>query len=261
MLQQSISRIRFFACVIALIAASVCAANAATFSVDPILVSLQKSNSSTSVAITNQSAQRLRLQVTGYSWSQQPDGEMKLDPTSDLIFFPQLLTLDPGETRRVRVGVTAPQGAVEKTFRLFMEELPSLESVVSGTRNGITIRMKVGIPVFIAPAAAPVSAGEIRDPQMHDRALAFDVVNTGNTHFSVQRVHVTAKSSDGAPVFSRDLSGWYVLAGGTRHYSMELPKDQCSRIASIAIDVRAGSLNFAKSIDRPGRGCASDRGR
>jgi fimbrial chaperone protein len=73
---------------------------AATFAVDPISVSLAKGNSSTAVAVTNQSPQKLRLQITGFAWQQKPSGEMQLTPTDDLVFFPQLLTLDPGETPR-----------------------------------------------------------------------------------------------------------------------------------------------------------------
>src|SRR5438046_3155672 len=105
------------------------AAKAATFSVDPIIVTLEKTNSSASIAVTNQTTQKLRLQVTGFSWSQSRSGQLELAKTDQLVYFPQLLSLDPGETKRVRVGVTLPQGATEKTFRVFMEELPSLQSV------------------------------------------------------------------------------------------------------------------------------------
>lgn len=256
-LQHSIFSTRLGSALAAFFLACACAAQAATFSVDPISVSLQKSNASTSIAITNQSAQRLRLQITGFNWGQRPDGEMNLTPAPDLIFFPQLLTLDPGETRRVRVGVTAAQGAQERTFRLFMEELPSLESVVSPAKNGVTIRMKVGIPIFIAPAAPAAPSGTVRDVRVSGGTLAFDVANTGNVHFSLQRVHVSAKTQNGDDVLSRDLTGWYVLAGGTRHYTVEFSKARCSSVHSITVDVRAGSLSFSKSFDDPDKRCGA----
>src|SRR5579863_9074302 len=87
-------------------------ASAATFSVDPILVTLPRGDASASVAVTNQSQQKLRLQVSGFAWQQRPSGEIALSPTDDLVFFPPLLTLEPGETKRIRIGVSTAAGAV-----------------------------------------------------------------------------------------------------------------------------------------------------
>lgn len=221
---------------------------AATFSVDPISVSLGKGDSSASVAITNESTEKLRLQITGFAWEQSPSGEMKLSPTDDLVFFPQLLQLDPGETRRVRIGVTSEQGPVEKTFRVFMEELPSLESIVAPKQNAITIRMKVGIPVFVSPAVPAVLSGTVRDAAVHDSAISFDVVNTGNTHFSIQQVAVVGKNAAGAGLFSRELTGWYLLPGGTRHFSVPISKEGCGALHSLAVQVRTQTLTFSNSF-------------
>jgi fimbrial chaperone protein len=235
----------------------VSAARAATFSVDPIIISLPKGNSSTSVAITNQSTEKLRLQVTGFAWEQSPSGEMKLTPTDDLVFFPQLLQLDPGETRRVRIGVTADQGAVEKTFRVFMEELPSLQSVVAPKQTSVTIRMKVGVPVFVSAAGNPVVTGTVRNATVRDNVLSFDVVNTGNTHFSIQQVRVVAKNSAGTDLFSRELTGWYLLAGGARHFSVPISKEGCNALHSLAVQVRTESITFSNSFDDVSKQCGT----
>src|SRR5262249_29118867 len=162
-----------------------------------ISVTIAKGNSSATVAITNQSPGKLRLQVTGYTWQQSPSGDMKLTPSDDLVFFPQLLTLDPGETRRLRIGVSTDQGPTEKTFRVFMEELPSIESVVAPRTAGITIRMKIGIPVFLSAIGAPVITGSVHNAAVRENGLEFDVENTGNTHFSIQQVHVALKNGQG----------------------------------------------------------------
>lgn len=230
---------------------------AATFSVQPIIVTLDKGNSSATVAIQNQSNDKLRLQVSGFSWNQSPSGEMQLTPTDDLVFFPQLLTLDPGETRRVRIGVTADQAAAEKSYRVFVEELPSLQAIVAPKTAAISIRLKIGIPVFINATGSSVLSGSIKNPAVRDNALTFDVVNTGNTHFSIQQVKIVGKSAAGSDVFSHDLNGWYVLAGGTRHYSVPISKANCAALASVAVQVRADTVSFSNAFPDVSKQCGS----
>jgi fimbrial chaperone protein len=225
------------------------AARAATFSVDPIIVTLDRTNSSASIAVTNQTAQKLRLQVTGFSWGQSRTGAIELAKSDQLIFFPQLLTLDPGETRRVRVGVTAPQGPMEKTYRVFMEELPSLQSVLAPKgRAQVTLLLKVGIPVFLRPSLPPVVSAAVRNPSIEKGSLAFDVANTGNAHFSIQNVLLTGKNRAGGLAFSQSLTGWYVLAGGTRHYTVPITQARCLALQSLSVQVRTEAGRFGETF-------------
>ena len=60
---------------------------------------------------------------------------IELAPTQDVVFFPALLTLKPGEERRIRVGSTAAPGSIEKTYRIFVEELPASGRDVGGLRG------------------------------------------------------------------------------------------------------------------------------
>jgi fimbrial chaperone protein len=129
-----------------------------------------------------------------------------------------------------------------------MEELPSLQSVIAPKGASITIRMKVGIPVFLSPNVPAAIAGTVKDAAVRDGAISFDVVNTGNTHFAIQKVRVTGKDSAGGDVFSQELTGWYVLAGETRHFTVPVTKDRCAALASLAVAVRADALSFANSF-------------
>ena len=234
------------------------AAVAATFSVDPISVTLVKGNSSATIAVVNQSGSKLRLQVSGFAWAQSTSGELQLTPTDALIFFPQLLSLDPGETKRIRVGVTLPQGATEKTFRVFMEELPSLASVVAPASGPqLTIRMKIGVPIFVRPLGAASISGEARNVSIRGGSLQFDIANTGNVHFSVQDVRVAAATATGAPAFSQDLSGWYVLAGETRHYVVPLSKERCASLASLTITTKTDTGSFKNAFSNVQKDCSA----
>ncbi|HET9393304.1 MAG TPA: fimbria/pilus periplasmic chaperone [Candidatus Rubrimentiphilum sp.] len=235
---------------------------AATFSVDPIIITLEKTNSSASIAVTNQTTQKLRLQVTGFSWSQSRSGQVELAKTDQLVYFPQLLSLDPGETKRVRVGVTMPQGPTEKTYRVFMEELPSLQSVLGPKgRAQVTLLLKVGVPVFLRPAGSPVVSGAVRSGSVQKGAVNFDVVNTGNTHFSIQSVVISGKSGAGAQLFSQNITGWYVLAGGTRHFVVPISAARCAALSSLSVQVRTDAGRFGETFAGVRKQCGTTSAR
>ena len=100
------------------------AAAAATFTVDPTQIFLSGRTGSVLLTLRNESTETLQFQLSVFAWAQSPSGEMQLEPTEDIVFFPTLLTLKPKETRRVRVGSATPQEVREKTYRIFVEELP-----------------------------------------------------------------------------------------------------------------------------------------
>src|SRR5206468_4339846 len=124
-------------------------ASATSFTVTPIQVVLATSTSSTLLTVANQSADTLRLEVSAFAWDQAPDGEMQLTATEDVLFFPSLLTLGPGERRNVRVGAATAAAASEKTYRIFVEELPPPEGgSTAPKKSGVRILTRMGIPVF-----------------------------------------------------------------------------------------------------------------
>jgi hypothetical protein len=52
------------------------------------------------MTVRNDGDQRLRLQVNVMAWDQNNQGEMVLNPTDDIIFYPNLLTLEPGRSTK-----------------------------------------------------------------------------------------------------------------------------------------------------------------
>ena len=102
-------------------------AHAATFKISPIQIYLSAGKTTELLAVENQSSESVRLQVTAFGWNQSPRGDIELAPTEDVVFFPALLTLEPGKERKIRIGVSKPAGAVERTYRVFVEELPPLD--------------------------------------------------------------------------------------------------------------------------------------
>lgn len=212
-------------------------ADAATFRVTPIRVDLSRTSRSALLTLMNDSNEEIRFQISGFEWTQSPTGELKLSPSAEVIFFPTLVTLKGGEERKVRVGITAAPGAVEKTYRVFFEEIPGLQKQEARQGSQVRILTKMGIPIFVEPTDVKAQ-GEIRNAAIDHGKLRFDVANGGTVHYMLQKVHVTGKDSAGKTLFDQDRDGWYVLAGSFRSYDIEVPPAVCSSLKSIHIEAQ-----------------------
>src|SRR6187549_4182240 len=78
---------------------------ASAFKVTPVRVTFS-GPSSTLLTLRNDSEESLRFQISAFAWSQDAQGGIQLGSTEDISFFPALLTLKPGEERKVRVATT-----------------------------------------------------------------------------------------------------------------------------------------------------------
>jgi fimbrial chaperone protein len=225
--------------------------DAATFTVDPTQISLTGRTGSVLLTLRNESQEPLRFQLSVFAWNQSPSGEMKLDPTEDIVFFPAILTLQPAETRRVRVGsVTSPE-SLEKTYRIFVEELPPPDPGSTGVR----VLTKMGIPIFIRPAK-PQATAVLQEVGQIDGRIHFTLANTGTVHFVPQSV--TVEGFDGTTqTFSQEMSSWYVLAGGRREFELAVPDAACKHITSLAIVVDLGSAKLQERLQTPRGTCSS----
>ena len=108
---------------------------ASAFHVTPIRIDFDRTTTSAVMTLVNESTEELRFQISVASWQQDKQGQMQLTPTDDIVFFPALLSLKPGEERKVRVGRTVTPSDVEKTYRISFEELPPLQKAGGSTRE------------------------------------------------------------------------------------------------------------------------------
>ncbi len=210
---------------------------AAGFDVAPISLTLSAKTVSGMLVVTNRSPEPLRFHVTAFAWDQTPEGEMVLTPTRDIMFFPAMLTLNPQEARNLRVGVSAKPGATEKTYRVFVQELPALATAKEELSGNVAVLLKMGIPVFVEPTGMAKVSPSVSALQMKGSKLVFNLNNTGNTHFIPQKIVVKAK--DGSTVLhEEEVNGWYVLAGRKSRYAVTLPATVCVGIKSIDVELQ-----------------------
>jgi fimbrial chaperone protein len=170
-------------------------------------------------------------------WAQGTDGRMKLDPSDELVAFPALLTIDPGQSRTVRVADSNPPSSSERSFRLKITEIPEFQGPAVKDATTITLKSQFLLPVFYRPVEEKV-AGAIAAAGVSRSTLSFSVTNTGTVHFRPKDVEVVGLGPGGKPVYNHTLEAWYVLSGGRRDYTLALPPATCASLAALSITVQ-----------------------
>jgi fimbrial chaperone protein len=212
--------------------ASAAPAWAAEVQVSPVVVSLSPASRSALVSVRNAGPETARFELQGRSWSQSPSGEMILGPTSDIAIYPPVLTLAPGENRNVRIGAITPFGPVEKTYRVFLQEMAPPETPEGAAV--VRVLSRIGLPVFLAPAR-PVERTLLVDLAARGGKFTFRLVNEGTVHVRPTSVKLAALGAEGKVVFETELSAWYVLPGGERAYEAAIPSESCSAIQEFEV--------------------------
>lgn len=225
----------------------------AIFQVSPLKIVFDPGRRADILKIKNGSEDILSLQIRAYEWTQGVEGKDIYSATKDVIFFPRILTLNKEEERIVRVGMKVPPGKREKTYRIFIEEMPG-EKPVEGTAVRTLLRM--GIPLFLAPIKTEVK-GLIKDLRVRGGGkVFFRIKNQGNVHFIIRSINLSGYDQSGEEVFSNELNGWYLHAGTSKEFSQEIPTDTCSRVNRIKVDVSTDKPSLSKAIDLIQEMCA-----
>ncbi len=217
---------------------------ASTFHVTPIRIFLSPRIPSVLLTVRNDSTEKLRFQVGAFAWDQNLRGEMVLNPTDDIVVFPSLLSLGPGEERKLRVGTVAPFEVKEKSYRIFVEELPVF---TKKEKNQVRILTRMGIPVFLQSAQQLIDGG-IESLAIRRGQLSFQVTNRGNSHFVAKKLWVRGTGSEGEIFYQRELTGWYILADGSRRYEIDFSPGVCRNVRLITVEVETDEKLFKESL-------------
>ncbi|RLC08282.1 MAG: hypothetical protein DRI57_24310 [Deltaproteobacteria bacterium] len=197
--------------------------------------------------IISNDKERLAFQLNAVRWTQDEDGRDQYEPTKEIAFFPKILTIEKGEERMIRVGCQSRElPDAEKTYRLFVRELPVSES---GGAN-LKMTMNIGVPVFVTPAHK-TQKGVIEKAEISGGELRVRVRNSGNSHFIVQKISVIGSDAAGDEVFTKNINGWYVLPGVSKTFPVELSYKECrqSRVAEIAVQTEDSEMKAKLALN------------
>jgi fimbrial chaperone protein len=227
--------------------------SAANFSVEPVRVVLDAQHRTERMVIKNESDLPLTVLIKAYQWTQVEHGKDQYKESDALIIFPRALTLAAGEERFVRVGMAAAPGPQEQAFRIYLEEQPVRDE---RTPKGAAARimMRVGIPVFAQPLKLEPTL-KTRELSVVKGNVLHTITNDGNTYSTTDQITVNGHDDKGTELFSRDLGSAYLLAGSSRTYEVEIPRDQCSRVSQISVITRSEGKDQHNKLNMASAAC------
>lgn len=216
-------------------------AQAGSFGVSPIRVTLTPQQPTGMLTVRNESNEETVVQVQANAWSQQ-DGVDVLEESADLIAVPPLFTLPPGGSQVVRVGLRRPPAVEgELTYRLLLREVPPPPA---DDFTGLQVALNLSLPVFVLPAggAQPeLHGGLVNDA---DGAISLQLLNAGNAHVQLQQFELT--KPDGSVLNSSALSV-YLLPGQSRSWDLEA--EALPGRWSLAAKTDAGPVEFELELE------------
>lgn len=232
---------------------------AGEFVVSPTGLDLAPTSRSGAITVRNDGQEKLGFQLEALEWRQDADGKDEYVETQELLFFPKLMSIQPGEEALVRVGTKTPVVPVEKSYRLFIQELPAPsqpgdQSESAGKSAQVKFLIRFGAPVFVAPAA-PRDGLLIEDAGMVKGAISLRARNSGNRHQVLQGVRLRGTDATGAEVFAVTLADRYLLAGAAKRFSASVPPASCARLTALSIEVTTDRLSTSQKLDVDPRMC------
>ncbi len=230
-------------------------AQASSFSVNPVRVTLSAKQPVAAITVRNSSAEPTVVQLDTNSWSQE-QGKDALMPSGDLLATPPIFTIPAGGTQIVRVGLRgARTSSAEVTYRLLLREVPPTKPQLQGLR----VTLNVSMPVFVLPATPVAPDLKWRATRAADGKVNVYATNSGNAHVQVGKLEVTA---GGAAIGRREIAE-YVLPGNTRNWTVDasnIPATGTKLHISATSDAGAFESDIALEADASATAMASTGG-
>lgn len=224
--QAAVSGLRQIALVLITLAVLTESSWGSNFSVSPVQVHLTANRNIAALRVYNAGARAVSIQAQPLLWTQQ-SGQDLLTPTEELLATPPIFTVPPGATQIVRVGLrTAPDKVSERTFRLYLTELPSPES---NEFNGLQMATRISLPVFVAPLRGEVAFKLAWNARLTEFGqLSITGVNEGTGHAKATQLKATFQNGS-----SYQENGiFYVLPNSSKVWT----------IPAASVPANAGSM-------------------
>lgn len=221
---------------------------AGDFSVNPIRVELGVGARSAAITVVNEGKEKLSFQLQGMEWTQDAAGADQYKETPDLVFFPKIMSVEAGQEAVIRLGLKPAAATSERTFRLFIEELPGRVTKPEGNVAQVNVLVRFGVPVFAAPAR-PQDALGIEGLELNKGQVSFAARNTGNRHHLFKSVKLEGRDAAGRRVYGLQIAERYLLASSVKSFSATLPPEACRQMVRLEVEVQTDKLTETRLLE------------
>lgn len=218
------------------------------FVVSPVRLDLGPTSRSGAIKVRNDGKDKIGFQLEAMEWRQDAAGKDQYVPTQELVFFPKIMSVEPGDEGVIRVGARTPLVETEKTYRLFIQELPGTVKKSENSTAQVNFLIRFGAPVFVGPMK-PQDGLTLENVGMLKGAVSLSARNGGNRHQIIQGIHLKGADAAGKELYALTLSDRYLLAGTSKAFSAEVPAAQCALLASLTVEVKTDKLNTVRKLD------------
>lgn len=192
-------------------------AQGATLQISPAMVDLPADAKASGLSLRNPGDRPLYGQVRVYRWDQE-NGEDKLTPTQDMVASPPLIQIAPRSEQMVRLVRTSAPPGMEGSYRVLIDELPEPDTTPT---NGVTIRLRYSVPVFLAPGADGGSPQLVWHLAYSADGWLLRASNTGRRRAQIAAVQLVTSNGNTFDI-NKGLLG-YALPGRERTWRLPLP--------------------------------------
>jgi fimbrial chaperone protein len=204
--RQALLGLAFFICM--------SVAHAGSFIVNPVRLTLSANKTVDAVTVKNVGSEPTVIQLETSNWAQH-DGKDSLESTNEILATPPIITIPPGASRIVRIGLRRPPDPQhELTYRLFLREIPPPEPLAQSLRVALLISM----PVFVVPPHQPEPEVKWHALRTHDGNIRLLATNVSQAHIQLGQLTITP-ADGGPPLATRNMAD-YVLPNNTREWTI-----------------------------------------
>ncbi|HEX7864598.1 MAG TPA: fimbria/pilus periplasmic chaperone [Variovorax sp.] len=208
-------------------------ARAANIQIAPVRVVLQPGRPVASLVVTNDGDSEISMQAEVMSWAQK-DRQDVYAPTREVLVNPAIFRIPANGRQIVRLGLQVPALADERSYRIFLKQLPRDKALPSGgdaatAGAGAQLQtlLQLVLPIFVppsSPAGAPSVAWRLSAPdagtQPATSVPALTIDNLGREHLQITQV--TVRHADGRELLRQRMSV-YVLPQQSARLPVALP--------------------------------------
>lgn len=231
-------------------------AQSSEFYLNAVQVFLSPRQRTALLTLTNTGQVPINFEISVRRWEQTADGQEELTETDgNVVAFPVLLSVPPGEQRSLRVGVRQPAATQEQTYRLLVTELPPA-NIPDTQGAAIRIIKTFSLPIFVQPVNLQ-RQGEIVNGRVEGGKLSFVLRNRGNVHIQTLGITVQGLNERGTVVFERTLDSVYVLAERDRPFAnISLPQTNCAQVRQVKLQSVGTTPSLTTAIPTPNGVCS-----